>query len=83
MLRNIENKDMKKILLVLAKTHDSAPLGYISLYTGIKEPLSILEEMEKKDLVRQIPSSKWSCCMGPTFELTPKTRKELFENIVY
>ena len=45
MLSNI-NEQMKRIIVVLAMAKGLAPLGYIFLYTGIKEPLKILEEMK-------------------------------------
>jgi len=74
---NTANKQIKKILIVLARANSPAPLGYISLHTGIKEPLKILRKMEEAGLVHQSPSSSWSCCMGPMFEITSVARNEL------
>lgn len=75
---DMENEQIKKILLVLDRAKSPAPLDYISFHTGIKEPLKILEKMEKeKGLVRRSPHSYWSCSMDPMYEILPKTRKEL------
>ena len=70
-----ESEEVERILLVLAKANSPAPLGYISLHTGIKEPLGILRKMEKGGLIRRSPCSQglvplWSCCTDPLFEIT-------------
>lgn len=65
----MESDQIKKILSVLAQAKDSAPLGYVSLHTGIKEPLNTLEEMEERGLVHRSPCPSWSSCMEPTFEI--------------
>ncbi|MCP8313043.1 MAG: hypothetical protein H3Z53_01540 [archaeon] len=75
---DIENGQIKKILLILDRAKSPAPLDYISFHTGIKEPLEILEKMEEeKGLVRRSLPSCWSCSMDPMYEITPKTKKEL------
>jgi len=58
-----------KILLALIKARGPAPLDYISLHSGIKEPLKLLVKMEKMSLVHRVPSSTWSCCMDPMYEI--------------
>jgi hypothetical protein len=75
----IENEQIKKILITLALAKSPVPLEYISLHTGIKEPLKILKKMEEKGLIRQAPPLGWSCCLDPMHEITPKTKKELFK----
>jgi DNA-binding IclR family transcriptional regulator len=77
MMGNMDNDQIKKILIVLARANSPAPLEYISINTGIKEPLKILRKLEEMGLVRQTPSSSWSCCMDPMFEITSAARKEL------
>jgi hypothetical protein len=77
MLDNI-NEQTKRILLILALAKCAVPLNYISLHTGIKDPLKILEGMEKKELIQRFSFSGWSSSFGPMFEITPKARKELF-----
>ena len=76
MLDSVDDQG-KKILLILALAKSAVPLNYVSSHTGIKEPLKILEKMEKVGLVHRFSSSSWSCNMGPMFEITPKTREEL------
>ncbi|MGQ9781967.1 MAG: hypothetical protein ACUVQ8_06945 [Nitrososphaeria archaeon] len=76
MLDNIDDED-KKILLALAFAKGAAPLKYISAYTGIKEPIKILEKMEKVGLVRRSRSSDWSHSVNFMFEITPQARKQL------
>ena len=78
----MEHEEIKKILSVLALAKSAVSLGYISLYTRIKEPIEILEEMEKRGLVSKRLSTDWSYCMDPMFEITPIARKELLTNIV-
>jgi hypothetical protein len=73
----LEDKKIKKILLVLALAKSPAPLDYISLHTGIEEPYEILERMEEGGLVRRSPPMRWSCSMVPMYEITPATQKEL------
>jgi hypothetical protein len=70
-----ESEEVERILLVLARANSPVPLGYISLHTGIKEPVGILRKMEERCLVRRSPSSQglvppWSCCTDPLFEIT-------------
>jgi hypothetical protein len=70
-----ESEEVERILLVLARANSPVPLGYISLHTGIKEPLPILRKMEAGNLVRRSPSSQglvppWSCSTDPMFEIT-------------
>ena len=77
MLESINDQD-RRALFILALAKSAVPLNYISCHTGIKEPLKILERMEKAGLVRRFSSSSWSCSAGPMFEITPKTREELF-----
>ena len=77
MLDSIDDQG-KKILLILTLAKSPAPLNYVSLHTGIKEPIKILEKMEKVGLVRRFMSSCWSCNASPMFEITPKAREELF-----
>jgi hypothetical protein len=69
-----ETEKVERILLVLTKANSPVPLGYISLHTGIKEPLGILRKMEERCLVRRSHSSQglvppWSCSMDPMFEI--------------
>ena len=69
-----ETETVERILLVLARANSPVPLGYISLHTGIKEPVRILRKMEERCLVRRSPSSQglvppWSCSMDPMFEI--------------
>ncbi len=71
------NTEFKKILTVLAFAKSPAPLGYISLHTGIKEPLKILEKLEEEGLVRRSPSSTWSCSRDPNFEIACAAQKQL------
>jgi hypothetical protein len=73
----MESEQIKKILITLAIAKSPVPLEYISLHTGIKEPLKILKKMEERGLVRKTPSLGWSCCLDPMHEITPKTKKEL------
>ncbi len=75
---NIESELVKRILLVLDRAKSPVPVGYISLHTGIEEPLEILEKMRENGLVYRSPPSCWSCCMDPMYEITPKTKKELY-----
>jgi len=73
----MENDQTKKILSALAQAEGPAPLGYISIHTGIKEPLKTLEKMEERGLVRRRPCLSWSSCMEPTFEIVlPKESKQ-------
>ena len=69
-----ETEKVERILLVLERAKSPVPLGYISLHTGIKEPLGILRKMEESCLVRRSPSSQglvptWSCSRDPMFEI--------------
>jgi hypothetical protein len=77
-----ESEQIKKILLILDKAKTPVPLGYISLHTGIEEPLEILEKMRENNLVNISPPSCWSCCMGPMYEITPKAQRELYNILV-
>ena len=71
----MENEQIKKILSAIAQAKGPAPLGYVSLHTGIKEPLEILRKMEEMGLVCKCPSSSWSCCMDPMFEILIPAKK--------
>ena len=69
-----ESEEVERILIVLARANSPAPLGYISLHAGIKEPLGILRRMEERGLIRRSPCSQglvplWSCCIDPLFEI--------------
>ena len=77
MLDIIDDED-KRILLILALAKSAVPLNYVSNHTGIKEPLKILEKMEKVGLVRRFSPSSWSSNVYPMFEITPRAREELF-----
>ncbi|MEM2873579.1 MAG: hypothetical protein QXD82_05360 [Nitrososphaerales archaeon] len=81
-IENVEIKQTKKILRVLDRAKTPVPLGYISLHTGIEEPLEILEKMRKNGLVKKSPSSSWSCCMDPMYEIVPKVKKGLHQTLV-
>jgi hypothetical protein len=72
----MENDQIKKILSALAQAKGPAPLGYISLHTGIKDPLQTLEKMERRGLVNQSPCPSWSSCMEPTFEIVLPAKEE-------
>ena len=41
----------RKILLLLSKANSPAPSGYISLHSGIREPLDLLRRMGDRGLV--------------------------------
>jgi hypothetical protein len=62
-----ESEQIKKILLILDRAKTPVPLGYISLHTGIEEPLEILEKMRENNLVNISPPSccpaAWVLCM--------------------
>lgn len=77
MLDSIDEED-KRILLIMAFAKSAVPLNYVSNHTGIKEPLKILEKMEKVGLVRRFSPLSWSSNICPMFEITPRTREELF-----
>jgi hypothetical protein len=77
MLDSIDDED-KRILLIMALAKSAVPLNYVSNHTGIKEPLKNLEKMEKVGLVRRFSPSNWSSNVCPMFEITPRTREELF-----
>ena len=71
-----EDEQVKRILLVLIRANGPAPLGYISLHTGIRDPFEVLGKMEERGLVRRsAPShgfaSIWSCSMEPMYEVGP------------
>jgi len=74
---DIESEQVERILLVLTRANGPAPLDYISLRTGIKEPLEILKKMEERSLVRRSPHSRglssiWSCSMDPMYEIVQR-----------
>ena len=70
----------KKILQVLARADSPVPIGYISLHTGIREPLEILEKMREESLVFLSLTSTWSCSIEPCYEITPATKEKLLES---
>jgi hypothetical protein len=73
---NMENDQLKKILSALAQARGPAPLGYVSLHTGIKDPLTTLEKMEERGLVKRSPCSSWSSCSDPSFEIMPPVKEK-------
>lgn len=75
---DIDNIQIKKILLALDRAKSPVPLGYISLHTEIEEPNGILEKMEEKGLIRRCVLLNWPDDMHPLYEITSKTQKELY-----
>gem|GEM_PF-6147341 len=73
-VKNIKDERVRRVLAVLMMARGPAPLGYVSLHTGIEAPLELLEEMRRKGLVRRCPSSTWSCSLGPIYEIEPRVR---------
>lgn len=78
-----EDEEIRRVLFVLARSNSSTPLDYISLHTGIKKPLQILEEMSVLGLVCRSTPSMWSCSKDPLFEITPKGRERLYQVFWY
>lgn len=64
-------------MIALAVANSPAPIDYISLHTGINDPLNTLQQMEERGFIRRTPASSWSCYVDPLFELTPATKKKL------
>jgi len=77
MLDSIEKSQMRKILLVMFLAKSPIPLGFISLHTGIKEPLKISDKMERMGLIKRSPCSSWSASVAPLFCLTSSAQKNL------
>jgi hypothetical protein len=75
------NEKIMRILFVLDKASGPAPLGYISLHTGVKEPLEIIEEMSALGFVYRCLPSIWSGCRDPMYELAPKGRERLYRGL--
>jgi hypothetical protein len=73
------NKDSEKIMIALVVANNPDPLDYISLHTGIHDPLNTLRQMEERGLIRRTPASSWSCYVDPLFELMPATKKEVID----
>ena len=79
----VSKNERTKILFTLDKTHNTAPLGYISVHSGIRDPSPFLQELEKNGLVINNRLSNWSTALSPQFELTNKGRefcKKYLEN---
>ena len=70
----LEDVKMNEILEIMHAAKSPVPLGYISFHTGICEPLTILEKLVDKGLIRRASCSTWSCCMEPMFEVVAKKR---------
>ena len=71
----VSKNEKIKILFTLDKTHNTAPLGYISIHSGIRDPRLFLQELEENGLVISNQLSNWSTTLSPQFELTNKGRE--------
>lgn len=72
---NVSKNERTKILFALDKTQSTAPLGYISVHSGIKDPCELLKQLEKNGLVISTQLSNWSASLSPQFELTNRARE--------
>ena len=78
----MKNDQIKRVLSALVQAKSPAPLGYLSLHAGIKEPLEILRKMETMGLVCQSPSCSWSCCIDPMFEIVLPAKEEPANTVI-
>ena len=77
----MENDHIKKILNALGQAKSLAPLGYISLHTGIKEPLKTLK-MGDRGLVSKKTMFKLASRMEPTLELLLSAKEESVNAVI-
>ena len=72
---DVSKNGKTKILFALNTTYSTAPLGYISNHSGISDPCTLLQELEKNGLVIRTEPSIWSTSLAPQFELTNRARE--------
>ncbi|WP_455369686.1 hypothetical protein [[Eubacterium] cellulosolvens] len=72
---NVSKNKKTKILFTLDKTQSAAPLEYISVHSGIRDPCALLQQLEKNGLVISTQLSNWSASLSPQFELTDRARE--------
>ncbi len=70
---------MIKILQLLDRAQCACPLPYITLHTGIIEPIEFLENLENEGYVQRCESRNWSPSSGLKFQITPNARRKLRE----